>query len=89
MTDYLYITLYTNALPTSTTYSFELFDKYISASDYARTVYIQQSFSHTPTGSDTLIQKTSVQWRQQRYKQYMTSSGPLRFTLNNNFEYVS
>lgn len=88
MTDYLYITLYTNALPTSTTYIFELFDKYISSSDYSRTVYISQSFTHTP-GSDTLIQSTSVQWRQQKYKQYMTSSGPIRFTMNNNFEYVS
>jgi len=86
MTDYLYITVYTNALPSTTTYIFELYDKYISASDYSRTVYLSNSFSHTPTsGSDVLVQKTAVQWRQQTYKQYLTSTGPIRFTFNNNF----
>lgn len=89
MTDYLFITLYTSTLPASTSYYFELFDKYVSATDYARSVYVTGTISRNPYGSDTLTQSTTVQWRQQKYKRFLTGSGPIRITLNNNFEYVS
>jgi len=89
ITDTLYITFNTNSLPASTTYTFELFDRYInSGSSYGRSIYTQGSFARS-CGVYTLLPPTNIKWRRQAYKQLMTGSGPIRFTLNNNFQYVS
>ena len=67
MTGTLYITLYTSSVPSSVTYQLSLYDKYISGSDYARSVYVSQSWSRTASGYN-LVQPTSIRWRRQVYK---------------------
>lgn len=75
-------------MPTSTTFTFELYDKYISGSDYARSVVTTTTISNNPTGV-TVLPNTNILWRRMAYKQLRSDAGPLRVTLNNNFQYVS
>lgn len=82
------ITLSTDSVPSTTTFTLTLYEKYISSSDYAISVQVSSTKSDSP-GSYTLLPSTNVLWRRQTYKQLQTASGPLRVTLNNNFQYVS
>ncbi len=84
----LIVTMSTSSVPSSTTFLFWLYDKYISASDYAISVYTSNTLSNNPTGV-TILQPTNIVWRRQVYKQLRTDAAPLRLTLNNNFQYVS
>ena len=86
MSGTMYITLYTSSVPSSVTYKLTLYDKYLSGSDYSRSVYLSQSFSRT--SSSTLVQPTSIKWRRQTYKEFRTSNGPIRIILNHNYQYV-
>ena len=88
MTDYIAITFNTDALPASCTYVVELFDKYITASDYSRSCRVTGTFIRT-AGGNTIIDKSLVQWRRPAYRELQTTSGPVRFTMNSNYEYVS
>lgn len=85
---YLYVTLNTGSLPSSTTYIFEVFDRYVSGTNYGRSVYTTGSFARSASGY-TLLQPTSMKWRRQAYKELRTDAGPIRLTVNNNFQYVS
>lgn len=67
MTGTLYINFYTSSVPNTVSYTFELFDKYITSSDYARTVAISNSWSRIASGY-SLVQPTSIMWRRQAYK---------------------
>lgn len=87
-TAHLIVTLSTSSVPSSTTFYFSLYDKYISSSDYGISVYTSTSLSNNPTGY-TILQPTNILWRRQAYKQLRTDAAPLRVTVNNNFEYVS
>lgn len=84
----LIITLSTSSVPSSTTFTFELYDRYISSSDYGRSVYVTKTISNNP-GSYSMLPSTSIVWRRMAYKQLRTDSGPVRITLNNNYQYVS
>ena len=86
ITGTLYITLYTSSMPSSLTYRMQLYDKYISGSDYSIGVDITQSFSRSPP--NTLVQSTSILWRRQAFKMLSSTSGPKRVIFNNNFQYV-
>ena len=66
MTGTLYITVHTASIPSSTTYYFTLYDKYLSGSDYSRTVYRSGSFARTH--SYTVVQPTAIKWRRQTFK---------------------
>ena len=87
MTGTLYITLYMSSIPSTLTYQLSLYDKYISGSDYSRTVYVSQSWSRTASGY-SLVQPTSINWRKQVYKEFRTDAAPIRFTFSNNYAYV-
>lgn len=86
MSGYLYITLHTASVPTSTNYRLHLYDKYLGSSDYSRSAYTSQSFSRTTSYS--VVQPTAIQWRRQVFKEFRTSNGPIRFTFNHNYQYV-
>lgn len=89
-TDYLYVTFYTDNLPSSTSYTFKLFDKYYNSSDNGISVQVTGTFGRSPSGSPTIMPPTSVKWRRQTYKQLRIDAGPLRLTFNNNnYQYVS
>ena len=83
------ITLATDSVPANTTFTLTLYDKYISGSDYSVSVQVSSVKSKSPGGSYSLLPSTNVLWRRQTYKQLTTTAGPLRVTLNNNFQYVS
>ena len=84
----LIVTMSTSSVPSSTTFYFWLYDKYISGRDYAISVYTSSTLSNNPTGY-TILQPTNILWRRQVYKQLRTDAAPLRITVNNNFQYVS
>ena len=86
MTGTLYVTFHTASIPTSTTYKLHLYDKYLSGSDYSRSVYKTASFSRTTSYS--VVQPTAIQWRRPVFKEFRTSNGPIRFTFNHNYQYV-
>lgn len=67
MTGNLHISLYTTSVPSTLSYTLEVFDKYVSGSDYALTVSVSGSFSRIASGFN-LIQPTSIMWRRQVYK---------------------
>ena len=81
------VTFSTGSVPASTTITLELFDKWISGSDYGRAVRVQQTINNNPGYS--ILPSTSIKWRRQAYKQLRTDAAPLRLTLNNNYPYVS
>jgi hypothetical protein len=87
-TGQLVVTLSTSSVPSSTTFYFSLYDKYISSSDYGISVYTSTALSNNPTGY-TILPPTNILWRRQAYKQLRTDAAPYRITVNNNFEYVS
>ena len=86
MTGTLYITFATDSIPTSTTYTFTHYDKYLSGSDYSRAVLLSASFSRS--SSYNLVQPTSIQWRRQVYKEFRTNNGPIRINFHHNYQYV-
>ena len=86
MTGTLYITFYTNSVPNSVTYRLQLFDKYISGSDYA--ISVDKSATFARSTSHTLVQSTSILWRRQTFKELRLADGPKRIIFNNNFQYV-
>jgi hypothetical protein len=88
MTDYLYIVTNTDSVPSSCTYTVELYDKYSTGSDYGRSVVASGSFSRPATGY-TISDKSIILWRRPVYREHRTTTGPIRFTFKNNFEYVS
>jgi hypothetical protein len=47
---YLYVTLNTGSLPSSTTYIFEVFDRYVSSTNYGRSVHTNGSFARSASG---------------------------------------
>ena len=87
-TGQLVVTLSTSSVPSSTTFYFSLYDKYISSSDYGISVYTSTALSNNPTGY-SILPVTNILWRRQAYKQLRTDAAPYRITVNNNFEYVS
>lgn len=87
MTGTLYISLYTSSIPSTVSYTFQLFDKYVSGSDYGQSVSVSNSFSRVPSGF-SVVQPTSIMWRRQVYKELQSSAAPIRFILNNNYQYV-
>lgn len=88
LTDYIYFTVYTAGLPSSSTYTVELFDKFISASNYGRSFAISGTFGRSKSGYTT-VDPTLIQWRRPAYKEYQVTSGPIRFSFANNLEYIS
>lgn len=86
MTGTLYITFATDSIPASTTYTFTHYDKYLSGSDYSRSVYLSATFARST--SYNLVQPTSIQWRRQVYKEFRTTNGPIRLFFHHNFQYV-
>lgn len=87
MTGTLYITLYMSSIPNSLTYQLDLYDKYLSGSDYSRTVSTSGNWARTASGY-TLVQPTAINWRKQVYKEFRTDAAPIRFTFNSNHQYV-
>ena len=86
----MYVTFYTDYLPSSPSYTFNLYDKYYSGSNYGVSVQVSGSFGRSVSGSWSTMAPTSVKWRRQTYKQLRSDAGPLRFTFNNNnYQYVS
>lgn len=63
----LIITFSTTSVPSSTTFNFTLYDKYISGADYAISVDTSATLSNNPTGY-TILQPTNILWRRQAYK---------------------
>ena len=55
----LIVTLSTSSAPTSTTFYFTLYDKYISGSDYGISVYTSVTLSNNPT-SVTILPSTNI-----------------------------
>lgn len=89
-TDYMYVTFYTDNMPTTPSYTFKLFDKYYGPTDYGISVQVTGSFGRTVNAAWTTMAPTSVRWRRQTYKQILSGVGPLRFFFNNNnYQYVS
>ncbi len=83
ITDYIYFTVYTAGLPASSTYTVELFDKYISSSNNARSFAISGTLGRSK-GAYTTVDPTQILWRRPAYKEYQITSGPVRFTFKNN-----
>lgn len=54
ITDYIYFTVYTAGLPSSSTYTVELFDKYISSTDYGRSFAISGTFCRSKGAYSTM-----------------------------------
>ena len=75
------------AMPTSSACKIELFDKYLSGSDYSRSVSVTTTLTNNPSGV-TIMPVTDIKWRKQVYKQYVTTSAPIRFIFQNNYQYV-
>lgn len=73
MTGYLRITMYTSTNPTSCSFTFQLYDKYKSSTDYSRTVYSTQSYSRNVGGYNVIGQVTSISFRKPVYKDLRTS----------------
>lgn len=67
MNTYLLITLYTSAIPSSSTYRVYLYDKYVDASNNAISVDVSGSFTRTKSGF-TIKDSSIIKWRQQTYK---------------------
>lgn len=89
-TGYMYITLQTDSVPSSTTYTFKLYDKYKSSTDYGLSVSVSSSsFSRTVSGSYITLPSTRIKWRRQTYKDIRSDAGPVRVIFNNNYQYVS
>lgn len=88
ITDYIYVTVYTAGLPSSSTFTFELFDKYISSTNYARSFAVSGTYCRSRGGYSTM-DPTQIEWRRPFYKEYMTAAGPVRFKFRNNLQYVS
>jgi hypothetical protein len=86
---YMYVTFYTDNVPSSCTYTFQLYDKYYSGSNYGLVISAAGSFGRTVSGSYSTMQPTSVRWRRTTYKNIRSDAGPVKLTLNNNFQYVS
>ena len=84
----LIVTFATESVPSSATITFELYDKYISSSDYARSVVVSTSIGNNPSGV-TILPRTNIEWRRMVYKQRRTGEGPVRVTLKNNYQYVT
>lgn len=84
----LIITLSTSSVPSTTTFTFELYDRYVSSSNYGRSVLVTRTVSNSPSGY-TILPSTNVLWRRMSYKQLRTDAGPMRVTLNNNYQYVA
>ena len=83
----LIVTFSTSSVPSSTTITVELYDKYVSGSDYGRSVRVQQTITNNP--GYTILANTNIKWRRMAYRQLRTDAAPLRLTLNNNYQYVS
>ena len=62
----LVVTLSTSSVPSSTTFIFELFDKYKSGGNYGRSVYVNTTISNNP--SYTILPSTNIEWRRMAYK---------------------
>lgn len=60
-------TLVTTSVPSSSTYTLTVYDKYVSGSDYARIIETSGSFSRPATGFN-VVQPTTILWRRQVYK---------------------
>jgi hypothetical protein len=88
-TGQLYITFETDSVPSSSTYTFYLYDRYTSGSDNGLAVSTSGTFGRTVSGSYTTLQPTSINWRRQTYKDVRSDAGPVKLTLNNNYQYVS
>lgn len=88
-TGYLYITFQTDSVPSSSTYTFVLYDRYVSSTNYGASVSVSGTFSRTVSGSYTTLQPTSIKWRRQTYKNIRSDTGPVKVILNNNYQYVS
>jgi hypothetical protein len=88
-TGYVYITFYTDNVPASATYTVKLYDKYYSGSNYGLVVSTAGSFGRTVSGSYSTLAPTSIRWRRTTYKNLRTDAGPVKLTLNNNYQYVS
>jgi hypothetical protein len=84
----LVVTLSTTSIPSSTTFTLSLYDKYITGSDYGISVQVSQTISNAP-GGYSFLPTTNILWRRQAYKQLSNTAGPFRITINNNFQYVS
>lgn len=87
-TGYLYITFQTDSVPSSSTYTFVLYDRYVSSTNYGAAVSVQSTFSRTAPGHN-ILQPTSIKWRRQAYKNIRNDAGPVKVILNNNYQYVS
>lgn len=85
----MYITFYTDNVPSSSTYTFQLYDKYYSGSNYGLAISNAGSFSRTVSGSYVTLPATSVRWRRQAFKSPRSDAGPVKLILNNNYQYVS
>jgi hypothetical protein len=83
----LVITFSTSSVPASTTIQVELFDKYVSGSDYGRAVLVSQTISNNP--AETVLPSTNLLWRRMVYREMRSDAAPLRATINNNYQYVS
>jgi hypothetical protein len=88
-TDYMYVTFNTDNVPSSSTYTFQLFDKYYTSSNYGLVIQTSGNFGRTVYGSFITLPSTSVKWRRQTYKDIRSDAGPVKLVLNNNFQYVS
>jgi hypothetical protein len=86
--DFMYFTVYTAGLPSSSTYTVELFEKYITASNFARSFAVSGTYCRSRSGLSPM-DPTQIEWRRPVYKEHMITSGPVRFTFKNNLQYVS
>ena len=82
------ITFSTNSFPSSSTFTFELYDKYKSSSDYGRSVVVSTSITNNPSGV-TILPSTNVDWRRMAYRQRRTDASAFRVTAKNNYPYVT
>jgi len=79
---------------TSNTFTFTIFDKYLSSSDYARSAVTSVTVNSRQFSNIVLIPQTSIRWRRQTFIKAnidgsSISTSAFRFTLNNNLQYVS
>lgn len=84
----MHVIVYTDSLPSSTSYRFSIFDKYDSTSNYGTSVYKTGTLTR-PASGYSVPDQNSILWRPQKFKEYRTTSGPFRFTINSNYEYLS
>jgi hypothetical protein len=88
-TGYVYITFYTDNVPASATYTVKLYDKFYSDSNCGLVVSTSGSFGRTVNVLYSTLAPTSIRWRRTTYKDVRTDAGPVKLTLNNNYQYVS